>query len=104
MYKKNFHNGRKADILSLKEGIEDLLDAFKLKGKFNETHIIASWERIMGAPIAKRTTSLNIRNAKMYVKLNSAPLKHELNMSKTKILDLLHRDLGEKVIEEIYFM
>ena len=104
MTKKITPNGRKAEVLSLQEGIEDLLNVFKLKGKFNETHIIASWERIMGAPIAKRTMSLYIRNAKMYVKLNSAPLKHELNMSKTKILELLHRDLGEKVIDEIYFM
>jgi predicted nucleic acid-binding Zn ribbon protein len=95
---------RKSDTAPLKEVIEDLLKTYKLKGKFNETHIIASWERIMGAPIAKRTTKLNIHNKKMYVTLNSAPLKHELSMSKTKILELLNKDIGESVVEEIIFL
>jgi hypothetical protein len=97
-------NPRKAEISPLKDVINDLLKAYKLTGKFNETHIIASWERIMGAPIAKRTTSLNISNKKMYVKLNSAPLKQELSMSKTKIVELLNNDLGQVVIEEIIFL
>src|ERR1700751_1607629 len=97
-------NPRKADIAPLKDVINDLLKAYKLKGKFNETHLIASWERIMGTPIATRTSSLNIHNKKMYVKLNSAPLKQELSMSKTKIVELLNNDLGEVVIEEIIFL
>jgi hypothetical protein len=97
-------NPRKADIAPLKDVIDDLLRAYKLKGKYNETHLIASWERIMGTPIATRTASLNIHRKKMYVKLNSAPLKQELSMSKTRIVELLNNDLGEVVIDEIIFL
>jgi predicted nucleic acid-binding Zn ribbon protein len=95
---------RKADTSPLKDVIEDLLKTYKLKAKFNETHLLVSWERIMGGPIAKRTVKLNIQNKKMYVTLNSAPLKHELSMSKKKILELLNKDIGETVVEEIIFL
>jgi predicted nucleic acid-binding Zn ribbon protein len=105
MFKKfKSTNARKADVAPLKDVINDLLKAYKLKGKFNETHIIASWERIMGTPIANRTSALNIHNKKMYVKLSSAPLKQELSMSKSRIVELLNNDLGEVVIEEIIFL
>jgi hypothetical protein len=105
MFKKfKLSNPRKADVAPLKDVINDLLKAYKLKSKYNETHIIASWERIMGTPIATRTTSLNIHKKKMYVRLSSAPLKQELSMSKTRIVELLNNDLGEVVIEEIIFL
>lgn len=95
---------RKADTSTLKECIDDLLEYYRLKGKFNETHVIASWERIMGKPIANRTLRLFIKNKVMYVTLNSAPLKQELSLSKSKVLALLHADLGEEVLTDIVFL
>ncbi|HEY8402728.1 MAG TPA: DUF721 domain-containing protein [Cytophagaceae bacterium] len=102
--KYTYNGGRKSETISLKECIDNLLDAYKLRGKYNETHIINSWERIMGKAIASRTTKLLIRGEKMYVELNSAPLKQELNLSKSKIIKLLNDDLGVEVIKEINFI
>jgi hypothetical protein len=102
--KKQTFNARHSQTLSLKEIIDQLLNTYKLRGKFNETHLITSWEKIMGKSIASRTTRLYIKEKKMYIKLNSAPLKNELNMSKSKVLELLYAELGEKVIEEVIFL
>lgn len=102
--KYSFPGRRKSETATLKECIDELLDAYRLRGKFNETHILNSWERIMGKPIASRTTQLTIRDQKMYIQLNSAPLKHELNMSKSKIIQLLNDDLGVELIREIIFL
>ena len=58
----------------------------------------------MGKPIATRTLKLFIKEKKLYVKLNSAPLKNELTLQKSKVLELLHAEIGEKVIVDILFL
>jgi hypothetical protein len=103
--KKNSRNSpRKSDITPLKECIDELLDSYKIKRKLTETQIIASWEKVMGKPIAKRTVTVYIKEKSIFVKLTSAPLKHELSMSKNKIIKLLNDDLGENFLEEVIFI
>ena len=36
--------------------------------------------------------------------MNSAPLKHELNMSKAKVLKLINEKMGIDVIEDAKFL
>ena len=102
--KKNEPSFRKAETSSLKEAIDELLNAYKLRGKFNETHIVSAWSRIMGPAIANRTSKIFIKNKKLYIQLNSAPLKSELSMSKSKILEILNKDVQEEVLEEVIFL
>jgi flagellar motor protein MotB len=102
--KKPSYTSRKAEVSSLKECIEELLNSYKLKGKLNQTHVMTSWEKIMGVAIAKRTVSLSFSDKKLFVKLNSAPLKQELSMSKSKIIKMLNDDVGDTLVEEIIFL
>ena len=95
---------RKSSTSTIKQAIEALLDAYKIRGKFNETNITASWERIMGVAVANRTSELYIKNGTLFVKLTSAVLKNELSMSKTKILANFEQDCGEKMIDHIIFL
>lgn len=101
---KKEQTSRKASTASLKDAIHELLNTYKLKGKYNETHVIAAWSRLMGPMIANRTSKIFIKNKKLYVQLNSAPLKNELSMSRTKILEMLNRDVSADVLEEIVFL
>ncbi|HVD98533.1 MAG TPA: DUF721 domain-containing protein [Cytophagaceae bacterium] len=102
--KKDYYSKRKSEISPLKEAIDEMLKAYKIKGKVNETTVIESWERIMGKPIAARTTDLKFKYKKLYVTLNSAPLRQELAMSKSKMIELLNREFSEKVVEDIIFL
>jgi predicted nucleic acid-binding Zn ribbon protein len=95
---------RKSNDQSLKEVIEDLLDTYKLRGKLNEVRLVESWEKIMGKMIANRTTSIYIRNKKLYVKLSSAPLREELSYGKEKIKNMLNESIGVEVITEVILM
>jgi predicted nucleic acid-binding Zn ribbon protein len=103
-YKKQEPTFRKAETSSLKEAIDELLNAYKLRSKYNETHIVAAWSRIMGPAIANRTSKIFIKNKKLYVQLNSAPLKSELTMSKSKIIEILNKDVQEELLEEVIFL
>jgi hypothetical protein len=94
-------HGRKNEPTDLGSAIKDMLKAFKIEGRFHETNLINSWEQVMGQAIAKRTSKLYIRDKKLFVYLSSAPLKHELNMSREKILVLLSKEFGPEVINEV---
>ena len=95
---------RNADISPLKDCIHDLIETYRLRGKLSQTHVITSWERLMGQPIAKRTTDIFFKDKKLFIKLSSAPLKQELQLSKLKIIKMLNEDVGSDIIEDVVFL
>lgn len=95
---------RKSEISTVGEAINELFSDYRLKGKYNEARLITSWEKLMGKTIANRTGKIFIKKQVLFVEIQSAPLKHELNMSKSKIMDILKKEIGEGIIEEIIFM
>ena len=97
-------NSRKADIQPLKESLQALVNAYKLQGKLNEVTIVESWEKIMGKAIAIKTQEIYFRHGKLFVRIASAPLKHELVMAKTKVIDLINAQVGVRAIEEVVFL
>ena len=54
----------------------------------------------MGRPIAKRTSKIYIKD-KSFLYILLAPLKHELSMSRDKILVLLSKEFGDSIINEV---
>ncbi|GGZ23091.1 hypothetical protein GCM10007049_14960 [Echinicola pacifica] len=94
---------RKKEMTPLKEAFEELLQAYRLKDKFNERKIISCWPELMGNSIATRTTSLYAREKKLYVKLSSSSIKKELMMNKSKVLSIIEERFGKGIIEDIIF-
>ncbi len=86
---------------SLKEVIEQLLKAYKLDDKLSERRLIASWESVMGAMIAKHTKDLYIKPKQLFVTLDSAALRNELSLAKTKIIKMLNEEAGTEVINDV---
>ena len=95
---------RSKDNMSLKEAIESLMRIYKLQNKYDETYIIAHWEEIMGKPIAARTTKIFIKDKKLFLGLDSAPLKKELLMAKQKMIELLNKTAQQDIITEVVFL
>ncbi len=92
---------RKHNEHSLKEVIDQLLKAYKLDDKLAERRLIASWESVMGAMIAKHTTDLYIKHKQLFVSLDSAALRNELSLAKTKIVKMLNDEVGLEVINDV---
>jgi predicted nucleic acid-binding Zn ribbon protein len=86
---------------SLKEAIQELLDAYRLNQKLHETQLIGKWEKVVGKLIASHTRSLSIRNKKLYVKTHSSVIRNELSLSKDMIIKKLNKAVGEEVIDDI---
>lgn len=98
---KNFE--RKSETSSVKEAIDAMLDSYKIRGKFDENKLINSWETMMGKPIARRTEKMFLKEKVLFVKLNSAPLRHELTISKSKILEIIHRNFEASLVSDVKF-
>lgn len=95
---------RRADTIPLKEGLETLVRVYRLGGKLSEVSLVASWERVMGKAVALKTKEVYISKGKLFVRLTSAPLKHELVMAKTRVLELLNAEAGTEVVSEVVFL
>lgn len=89
---------------TLKEAIFKLLKTYKLQDGINETKIINSWEGIVGKMITNHTENLYIRNNKLYLKLDSPALKHELSFAKSKLIKSLNDIVKQQVIDDIIFL
>ncbi len=95
---------RNPDTTTVKNAFRELLKSYKLESRYQAARIRKDWEKLMGKPIASRTSRIRVNNGKISVYLTSAPLKQELNMSRTRILEILRKEYGDEAVEEIIFL
>ena len=101
---KNNEEKRKSDTSSIKNVIEDMLNAYRIKNKFDENKLIANWEEIMGTPIARRTEKVFIKNKILYAQITSSALRQELTIARQKVLDIIHEHVDDELIKDVKFM
>ena len=94
----------KSEIQPLGQAIRQLLNSYQLTTKFDEAHLLNSWEKLVGKPIAKRTKKVFIKNKVLFVEFDSSSMKHDFVLHKTKVLDLLRKEFGDQIITEIIIM
>ena len=95
---------RKPNDITLKEGIGKLLNVYRLKGKFDETSVVAFWPELMGKAIANRTTQIYVSQKKLFIRLESAVIKNELLMVRAGIIQKINERAGTEVITDIVFL
>lgn len=95
---------KKSNEQTLKEVIKELLDAYKLKEGLQVNNVLQAWDQIAGPYIAKYTEKIYIKHQKLYLKLSSPALKHELSYSKTDLINRLNNLAREEVITDIVFL
>ena len=103
MYRKN-DNKRKAQTSTVRDAINELLNQYHLKPRFDEVQLIASWPELMGKTISNKTGKIYIRNNVLFVEISSGPLKYELNMSKARVKDIIEKKFGKNVVDDVIFI
>jgi predicted nucleic acid-binding Zn ribbon protein len=103
MKKRSAYSKRTSDTSSLKDAITSMLESYKIKDKFDANRLINSWGSLMGTPIAKRTEKLFVKDQVLFVKLNSAPLRQELTIAKSKVLEIIHRHYDKELVTDVKF-
>ncbi len=92
---------RAKNDVTIGQALDMMVDNLKLRSKLNESRIREGWVEVMGKPIAKYTSSVSLRDGKLYIKIDSAALKQELNYSRGKIMELFNKELGPNVVKDV---
>ncbi len=95
---------RKANDKSLKEALEQMMQVYKIKRKFDETGIIAHWPTLVGTSVANRTKELFIRDKKLFLRIESSVIKNELMMIRSQIIEKINEEAKGVLVEEIIFL
>ncbi len=95
---------RKTNDKSLKEAIEQMLNVYKIKRKFEETSIVALWPELVGKSVANRTKELYISNKKLFLRIESSVIKNELMMMRSQIIGKINDKAKEILVDEIIFL
>ncbi len=104
-YRYNRDNAtRVAGVTSLKDAIGQLLKHYQLQSRFNETYLEAFWGRMMGQAIASRTNKIYVRDRKLHLEITSAPMRNELVNARQKLIQVINKDMGTDVIDDVVFI
>jgi predicted nucleic acid-binding Zn ribbon protein len=95
---------RKANDKTLKEAIEQMLQVYKIKNRYDETGIINLWPELVGKSVANRTKEIFIRDKKLFVRIESSVIKNELLLMRSQIIEKINTDAGSNLVEEIIFL
>jgi hypothetical protein len=95
---------RRGNTVSFKDAFDEMLKTLNLRKKYKEQSVMSYWRNMMGEAITERTLRVFIKERILYVELSSAPLKQELNLAKKMIIMQLNQVVGEKVIEDVFFI
>jgi len=85
----------------LRKTIDQLLRAYGYQDQLDEIEIIKVYEDLVGQMFANHTQKIAVKNRKLFVKLDSASLKQELNYVKEGVVERLNKNLGRNLIDKI---
>lgn len=103
-FKHQPDHARRASDYTLKEAIDELLRVYRLRSKFDETHVVHAWGQIMGAAIARRTVKVYVQDRKLFLQINSPSLANELVLAKSRIVEMLNEEVKANVIDDVVFL
>lgn len=94
---------RSSNETHLGDVIEKLLRAYRLDGKMKELDIIDAWPEMMGIAVANRTKNITIRNKTLYLTMDSAVMREELQHGKQVIIQRVNEKAGFEMITDVWF-
>ncbi len=96
-------DGEKKPDGPMKDLVDRFLRAYRLDGKMDEMNIINNWEEIMGKAIANRTKSVRIHEKVLYLEMDSAVMRDELQQSKSLLILRVNEYAGKDLIINVWF-
>ena len=86
---------RTANEEKLSKVVNNFIDQYGLRNKFQEQEILHNFKNIMGPFLMKKVKKSYVKNQKLYLQLSSAAFKQELVMQKTNLIEQLNSTLSK---------
>ena len=101
MYKKKSKFTRRNEPISLAEGLKGVFSEYRIEEKLDIVEIRNRWNEIMGGAISNKTSSINLNNGILRIKISSSVLLQELSFAKDKIKSHMNAALKKDIIKEV---
>lgn len=89
------------------ESIGDILrltiQESNMAGRLDEVRAIELWPQIVGEGMASQMSRPRVSCGVMVIYVDSSVLRQELNMHRTRLIEMLNSRLGKSVITQIRF-
>lgn len=89
------------NMQSLGDALDAYLEQHGLKEKAAVQSMIREWPRIMGKPIAENTEKMWFKDGVLNIKVSHPIWKQELSLARSKVMELLNKEVGEELIKEV---
>jgi len=94
---------RRSNAQSLTEVLRRFMRTEGLETPLNQYRLVQAWPQVMGDGIAHYTEEVFIKNQTLFVKISSAVLRNDLNLSRATLVKRLNEHVGAQVITDIHF-
>lgn len=91
------------DPQSVAEVLRNLLEESSLQGRMDELRAVSIWPKVLGSRLAALTSGPTVKNGVMSVGVANASLRNELHMNRSRLRDIINKNLGKEIISEIRF-
>ena len=92
----NFYNES-----SLKEIIPALFSQYNLNYGLDKVRVKEAWVEIAGMGVVKYTENVRLQGDKLFISLNNASLREDLNLRRSELVQLINDFLKKEVVKEI---
>ena len=89
------------NLIKLGDAISQIFKEEKLDEKYSIFSIRNGWESIVGKTVAKHTTRLNYNSGVLFISIDSAVMRNEINYAKTSIIEKVNVFVGKRLIREV---
>ncbi|MGI2257137.1 DciA family protein [Candidatus Cardinium hertigii] len=89
---------------SLKELVHRFLKTSPFQKQLTAAMVRTAWHKTMPKVVCNRTEKLYVHHNKIFLKITSAPLRHELKLNKDKILTALHGEMAHTLLQDVIFL
>ena len=92
---------KKPEPQALKDAFMRLLRTKKNEAGYFKARTKMVWEKLFGKHVAENTRDFMVRNKKLYVYVNNAPLRNQLMTMREGIRKRLNEEFGEEFLVEV---
>ncbi|ROT47572.1 DUF721 domain-containing protein [Candidatus Cardinium hertigii] len=89
---------------SLKELVNRFLETSPFQRQLETAMVRSTWYKVMPKIICDRTLEMYVYNNKLFLKITSSALRHELRFNKDKILDLLKEAMPHTRLQDVVLL
>lgn len=89
---------------SVGDVLRDLLEETSLQNRMDELKAVELWPSVVGQEISSLTSKPVVEKGVMKIGVTNASLRNELNMNRSRLKDIINKNLGKTIITEIKFI